>query len=322
MVIPHRPVDAAMDVDSPVKARVRALWLNKVRQRAGSFDEVHPLYFSLTGAEGRDIRELVNDGLVRLNSVGGIAEQDLRKCVAIENSPPAVARLQERFPGLKIVEKDVRSLVHAETPLAWPQGDERLLCAALVVNLDLPGALLIHLDEHLVASFPQIGWVGKIGQIQRSLAAYDAWTLCLTLNATPAWSEGEQQNIGQLITSNIDDHPPYRARVETALRIELRAVLGAAAPFLAVLANDDAQRLLCMLVPKLLAEALTPNGWAMTVEWCLFYEGGNGAPMVTFIVDLSRATPGPSMTTRLRAGMSDFTNGVSRIEENGNIQTI
>lgn len=123
------------------KVAVRNLWIESLSEAdLMTRPEDSPLYLTLPGREGADVRLLADRGLVQLNEVGGVAIDDAGKVVAVERNSEAVLELQSRFPGLKIFDQPIENLLHSINPVAWPTGRDRVWCRAKVVNLDLDGA--------------------------------------------------------------------------------------------------------------------------------------------------------------------------------------
>src|SRR4051812_16488834 len=102
---PKRDVDRAMSADRPPKITMRNLWADQFEaflEKHG--DEGFPIFATLSGAEAKDIRRLIERNLIRLTETGGIAESDMGKVVAIEHNSPAVLHLQKQFvSGLNIL---------------------------------------------------------------------------------------------------------------------------------------------------------------------------------------------------------------------------
>src|SRR5438552_3226931 len=101
-----------MKAERPAKGAMRGLWMEVATAYYQRFaEEKGPLYLTLSGGEGHEIRQLVEEGVITLTEVGGISVESQDKIVAVENSLIAVGTLQARFPGLKILRVDVKSLV-------------------------------------------------------------------------------------------------------------------------------------------------------------------------------------------------------------------
>ena len=92
----RRPVDRAMAQTRAEKQTMRKLWAQLVRRVAG-FSVPPAFYLTLPGANGLDIKELIDQGLITATEVGGIHGSDQDKLLAVEASPAAVLQLQRRF---------------------------------------------------------------------------------------------------------------------------------------------------------------------------------------------------------------------------------
>src|SRR5260221_8675457 len=127
-----RRVDRAMSANRPEKTAIRRLWLAQVRkydaELAGKPPEL--LLFTLAGAEGRDIQYLIDNRVLAVTEVGSLHPDSQGKVVAIENSRHAVADLQRRMPGLKIIFGAVQDVVHGSSPVRYPQGGHEEACRA------------------------------------------------------------------------------------------------------------------------------------------------------------------------------------------------
>ena len=97
-----RPVDQAMNQERAEKLAIRALWLEEVKSIAEQYpDSEVPWYLTLSGAEGRDIKLLIDEGLISLTEVGSIVEKDQHKVVAVENNNESVLQLQKKVRRIK-----------------------------------------------------------------------------------------------------------------------------------------------------------------------------------------------------------------------------
>src|SRR4051812_9831469 len=95
-----RSVDDAMAADRPQKSAVRGLWLEVAIHYSNAYsDDEYPLFLTLSGAEGRDIRLLIDHGLVEVTETGAIAAATKHRVIAVESSGRAAAELQKSFPG-------------------------------------------------------------------------------------------------------------------------------------------------------------------------------------------------------------------------------
>jgi hypothetical protein len=133
-----RAVDEAMAAERPEKATVRKLWVEEIARVNGTPDPGGvPLYLTTPGALGMDIALLVENGILELEENEAVKEPEKLRLVAIESSLLANAKLRKKFPGIRILETDLRSALKAENMMNFPEKPNRPLFRARVVNLDL-----------------------------------------------------------------------------------------------------------------------------------------------------------------------------------------
>ena len=181
-----RPVDQAMNEERAEKLTIRSLWLEEVKSIAKQYpDSEVPWYLTLSGAEGRDIKLLIDEGLISLTEVGSIDEKDRHKVVAVENNNAAILQLQKKFVGLRIKEAPFQSLIRGDGIFSWPEGKDEKYCRAHIVNLDLNNPLKGIPDNGSV-KFPILAWIRKLCEIHAKSPRND-WTLCLTLHGEVVW---------------------------------------------------------------------------------------------------------------------------------------
>ena len=152
-----RRVDDAMAADRPEKSTMRGLWVEEVQRLAGGDTDV-PLYLTMPGARGGDIQALIDAGIIDLTETNAVADPEKTRLVAVENSPQAIVELQRHFPGLKILQEPIESLLHSDKLTAWPEGEHKKFFRARVVNFDL--AVLsrgLHQTGPAVVSYPRPG---------------------------------------------------------------------------------------------------------------------------------------------------------------------
>ena len=278
-----RPVDLAMEEDRPEKRVIRNLWLDQVKdiaQENPSSDE--PLYLTLPGAEGLDIQLLIENKLISLTEVRSIAEADQGKIVAVESNNQAVLSLQKKFVGLKIKEVDFRSFIHSEGIFSWPEGEDERYCRARVVNLDLNSPLKAEIVEQKIV-FPVLEWIGKLCHIHAKPPRLN-WTLCLTLHGEVTWSKDVDQFTQKFLRDNLGREPDFDERCRNFFGADLYTkATGAECLHFDQLPREDQQKVIMVLVPKLIAGHVHNAGWRVKTEVNLRYGGGEHAPMVTWI---------------------------------------
>ncbi len=281
---PIRPVDLAMAENRPEKKAVRNLWLEEVRaiaqQNPGGNE---PWYLSLPGSEGLDIQMLIEDGLISLTEVNSIAEKDQGKVVAVESSNRAVAALQRKFVGLQIREVDFRSLIRAEGVFRWPEGDDEKFCRARVVNLDLNCPLEADIDDRNV-TFRVLAWIEKLCHIHAKPPRLD-WTLCLTLHGEIAWPEDANRYAQKFLRENLGREPFFDEGCRAFFGADLyEATTGEIAANFNDFDRTEQQKIVMVLVPKIISRLVHDKGWRVRTERNLRYGTGQHAPMVTWIV--------------------------------------
>lgn len=298
MIPTNRPIDIAMAEDRPEKRTVRALWIENLKIVAQRYPNSNvPWYLTLSGAEGRDIQLMIDNGLIRLTEVNSIAEEFLDKVVAVEYNNSAVASLTKKFVGLRIKEVNFTSLVRGTNLLAWPDGEDVKFCRAHVVNLDLDGALTAVTAEGQVI-FPIIEWIRKLCLIH-STPQHVNWTLFLTLHAEAQWSAEGNKFIKDFLSENMAREPRFATSCEGFLGIELfRQIITPGSMDFSSLIRLDQQKIIMVSVPKIIARLVHDHGWEVHTNHNLCYGNMPNAPMDTWILNFvwnGQATAQPDL---------------------------
>jgi hypothetical protein len=286
---------------------MRLLWLGEVQALSANAPETDdPWYLTLPGAEGKDIEVLVEAGLVELTETQSIAETDVYKVVAVEKNTRAVAALQRRFAGLRIKEVDFRSLIRAEGHFSWPDGDDERLCRARIVNLDLDAPLAAVIGETGIM-FPILAWIDKLFWIHSRPPALN-WTLCLTLHAALPWAPEVCQYASDFMRDNAGREPAFRDQCAAFLGDALFSrVTSTPAPDYTTMDFTQQQRVLMILVPKLIALHVHGKGWRVSTPHNISYGGGGQAPMASWII---RFTIDPEAAAQPDATYRDALRGI------------
>jgi hypothetical protein len=276
-----RPVDQAMAADRPEKGRVRSLWIEKLVAYDEEFPN-EPLYLSLTGAEGRDIKLLIEQGVIETTEIGAIAAHHVDRIAAVEYNLQSVASLQRLFPGLQIFNQPFQSVIKGELLTRYPDGRHEKFCRARVINLDLNG-ILATADEP--GSFPILAWIQKLGEMHARRPRVE-WCLCLTLHGELNWDADTSGIVQQFLQENFKHSAEFAERSRAVLGDELYDSIVAANPCdFASLEREQQQRLLLVFVPKKIAQLLSGQAWRMVVPANLRYGQPEHAPMVTWIME-------------------------------------
>lgn len=284
----ERPVDTAMRLERPEKQAVRNLWLEELRQfDTGPGEDDVPLYLTLPGAAGLDIKLLVDNDMIELTENGAISPRSMKRVVAIESDKLAAKTLQSKYPGLKIVEQNFASLVAGESLLSYPKGgsQEKKWCCARVVNLDLTSSLNAQLANG-VAIFPVLIWIQKIAQLHASVKPEEDWCLCLTLNGNITWTPEVSAGIVEYLLQNFDRSEAFAASCRSHFgEVLYRAITEGLPLGASTLSAEEQQKLLMVFVPKKIGQLVYNQNWKVRTAWNLRYGGEPGvAPMVTWIL--------------------------------------
>jgi hypothetical protein len=278
-----RRVDDAMAAERPEKRTMRALWVEEVERLADGDSEV-PLYLTMPGARGGDIQALIDADIVNLTETSALADPEKTRLVAVENSPQAIVELQRHFPGLKILQEPIESLLHSDKLTAWPEGEHKKFFRARVVNFDLQCSLEASIKQGQLW-FPTLALVRKLA-ILHAEPALD-WTLCLTLHGQVNWDSTSAEKACQFLATNFEKDATFAAHAKTMLgKTAFDAICeDPSSVHLSEFAPIDQQRLLMVLVPKKIAFDAHTHGWCVdTVENVRYGGSEERAPMVSWIL--------------------------------------
>jgi hypothetical protein len=263
-----------------------------------------PLYLTLPGSQGLDIKLLIETGLIDSTEVGGIALHHLQKVVAVESGPQAVEHLQGEIPGLWILETNVKNLIRGHSPLTWPDtADERRACRSLVVNLDFNASVGEPEGEHSL-DLPVLKTIAKIVQMHAIDPAVPEWTLLLTLNSFTAWQAQTWVALISVIHENLREVPSFRSAALTFLGPQIVSDIESGVdPGPTVPAHNDLRRSLLMaFIPKRVADVARLHGWAVDIRRNVAYPGGGPeTTMLSWVIRFrwdQRAAEAPIETYR------------------------
>jgi len=316
-----RPVDRAMFEDRPQKRAVRTLWLEELKRITYRAEDGVPLYLTLPGAEGKDIELLALHGLISLTDVHGIAATDRFKVIAVESSPRAALRLQEKFPGLKIIEARIQDILRGDSPTKWPDKREEILCRARVINLDVDEPVEAHLADESVM-FPLLERVRKLALLHAQAHPLD-WLLLLSAHGEILWDEAVSLDVQEFLAENCAREAEFRVGLANQLGDKLvKEIEEGKAGTLSLLSQELQQRLLLSFVPKKIVALVQNQCWRVEALWNYYYGGRNrDAPIATWAIAFHvdrRASSRPD--TLYREGLRSVFRRVGRIAEDGTIQ--
>ncbi|MEU8215668.1 hypothetical protein AB0C47_07865 [Micromonospora taraxaci] len=276
-----RPIDSAMAAIRPAKQTIRAKWLDVCQQwRLQSRHE--PLYVTLPGSDGYDISMLIEAGLIPILENRAIADGAAGLVVAVERDVMAASRLRQKFPGLKVVPKDIGEELRIAKPIADLSKEAKQYGRGLVINLDFNQPLIVQNNQ-----YPVLELVGRLGDLHRHPSPQD-WTLLLTLNADPgAWPHDVCSRHARTLIEVMSTEHGLDAWWQK--HGEELGPIGDGSKSFSDWSDDQQQCMLLTLMPLLLLGRLAATGWDVAVRWAAVYgERGSGhAPMVTWVVDIN-----------------------------------
>ena len=305
-----------MKIVRPAKDAIRARWLAIIQEIENS-DSAYPTYLTLAGAAGHDVQMLIDEGIIRQLESGAISDDTAHVCVAIENGLKASMDLKKRFPGLKVINQDIRGVLHGDSLVKYPERpQDQRICQAHIVNLDLQQTLnALTLGNELV--FPVIRWIEKLGNLHLE-APHSVWHLLLTLNATIDWDAAALSRIRTILERNAKEHAAFLANCERTVGTDLlQRVFNDITFDVGHISLPERQRMLLAAVPKLLIERLVRQDWAVVTVLNAEYGGSGGAPMVTYIFRFERDTGVPPMNTLYQDAVCQCLKNPQRVNEDG-----
>lgn len=280
-----RPVDVAMSAERPEKAVIRQFWLDVIRAADTISKERRvPLYFTLCGAEARDIQMLIEDGLIQLTETGAISSESLYRVVAIERNREALLQIKRLFPGIT-TRGNLDELLRGSNPIRFPVGEDVSLCRAVVVNLDLNEIFDAQEDEQGI-TFSLLTRVKKLCQIHAVRPRID-WWLCLTLHGEIRWSASVCEAIQDFLLENFRQDASFSAAVRQFLGEQFfNEIMGEDGVSFVDLDTVSQQRILMIVVPKKIAQSVNADGWKVRTTKNVRYGGTvRRAPMVSWVLE-------------------------------------
>ena len=291
---------------------MRGFWLEEAKAYSERYpDDTYPLFLTLPGPAAHDVRLLINQGLLELTESGAVAEDQQFRVVCIERDGMAVAELNRRFPGMKIIEGTVEDLLAWQSQFAWPPRRDRRLFRARVVNLDLDNALVARPADGLVV-FPVIEVIRKLLELH-STPPRLRWTLCLTLHGEIPWRGEVAESAQAFVRENLGRDGEFRVHATRALTQDFVERLVAANTIdFRDLHREEQQRFLMVFVPKKIAQVVQNLGWRLVTKHNFRYGTPPSAPMAAWILEFIPAaslisTPDTGYREALQGIFSNFT---------------
>jgi hypothetical protein len=278
-----------MAQERPEKQTVRGLWVEEVKRvdAVGGPDDV-PLYLTTPGEYGLDIQALIDAGIIERTETQAVADPERLRVVALESSPIAYVAFCRRFPGVKAIQTDLKSLLQSESLFRWPGKDSRSVFRARVVNLDLNCALDATVESGQLA-FPTLALVRKVGILHGEPNPLD-WTLCLTLHGELNWDTAGAEKACRFLADNFGRDTTFADDACEALGKDLfdRILADPSAASKRSFSPAEQQAMLMVIVPKQIAFDAHKFGWSVDTVQNLRYGGGHGrGRMVTWVLRFS-----------------------------------
>lgn len=282
-----RKIDVAMAEERLAKSTVRQFWLEQALffDREYPDDDV-PLYLTLSGAEGRDIKLLAENDVIELTEIGGIAAESQQRVVAIEMNPQAVLSLQKELPGLQIIEQNFANMIAGESLLSFPTNQRDINgCCAKIINLDLQGPLNCR-NEKGGLVFPLFNWIEKVSRLHAAKKAEEDWCLCLTLNSSINQPDLLGVYIQDFLKENYRSSLTFKDSCGDLLGDMIQDAILSDTPLdLTQLSAEEKQKILMIFVPKKISRIVHGHNWHVKTLQNYYYGGTEGqAPMVTWVL--------------------------------------
>ncbi len=276
-----RDIDIAMAETRPAKQAIRLKWLEVCKEwRTKSNHE--PLYVTLPGSDGYDIAMLIEAGLLEVLENNAVADNAAGLVVAVEKDMVAAGALRARFPGLKVVPKDIGEELKIQRPIVDLSKDAKKYGCGLVINLDFNQPLLVANNGH-----PVLELVDRLSDIHKYPAVQD-WTLLLTLNTnTDGWPPNvcvrHAKTLVEILAAEAEFYGWWQKYCGDLGPVEDGEMVFSAWP------AKQQQCLILALVPLLVLRRLAATGWDTTVRSGAIYgeRDAGQAAMCTWILDVS-----------------------------------
>lgn len=316
----RRPIDRAMAEERLEKATIREIWLKfiqSVPQKNANQD--HPLYVTLSGAEGKDIEGLVHHGILKKTENGAISADDEWKVVAIEKNGPAATKLRKKFPGLKVIHDDVLELIGGTSETSFPEdrSDDSKLWLADVINLDYNSTFSGSIQNGR-GLFSVAQTLKKIATIQHQYGK-QSWCLLVTLNATLNLEDDCWGEIQRILNDNFNSVEEFREAFSKLVPLSADSEINSDI-LEEIKGNCDLQqKLLMAFLPKIFAQKIRDYRWKFDVEHALVY-GDNSyrqARMASWIICLKKPESPITDEACYQKNVKDIMKNCSKIESTG-----
>lgn len=274
--------------ERPAKTTIRAQWLQIIKEYEKYWSPDEVLYTTLCGAEALDIRMMMAGGLIKVTEVGGIADSDKGKVVAVEAGLDALAQLRQSIPGLRVIDQRIDSIVGGNNdPNNFPGKKKRDAARARVINLDFNCSLTLDHDVRRGFAHPNLETVRKLAALHGNPDIRDPWCLLLTFQAEITWSISTQREVFRYLSGNASEHHGFGSQLRSLYGDELFDLITGGQPFdISKHTRQTQQLLLSAFVAKRVVHLASTSGWKVRTRANWRYGGEDStAPMCTWMFD-------------------------------------
>jgi hypothetical protein len=140
------------------------------------------------------------------------------------------------------------------------------------------------------------------------------------LHGQVRWPPNVNRWLKSFLEENFQREPIFNENCVRFLGNPVLNEINKADPNFSILERNNQQKLLMIIVPKIISNLVHNEGWETKTEYNLFYDGANGAPMVTWIVKfLLRENATAIPDTIYRTALRDIFIRIGNVAADGNI---
>lgn len=305
-MISQRPIDKAMFCNQPEKNFMRRLWVDEIQKiEEDGYNENFPLYLTMPGITGGELELLLERGILNRTETGAICEEDFHKIVALESSSNVQVELRRKYPGLNILQMPVQSLIRGDNQRKFPDNKNEInYCKARVINLDLNEPIGVE-ESRDELSISVIQWIKKFCVFHKE-AEID-WSLYLTLHGDLIWNSNVNTQVIKFLVDNCNNDEEFKSLLKSHLGDDITQSIFDGQIDFTTIDRGEKQKVAMVLIPKLLVKFAVNEGWIIETILNYAYEGGNGAPMVTWIFKFHLDNEATSRS------LTEYINGIRNI---------
>lgn len=318
----NRPIDSSMAINRPEKIKIREEWGNIALTELSMLSGKHrPLYVTLSGAEGKDIEVLIQNGVLKRTENGAISSDDQWKVIAIEKNGPAASELRSKYPGLDIRNDDVINLIHGCSETSFPnRGDDNFnLWTAQIINLDYNSRFEGKLENGR-GLYEIAQTLKKISAIQHEMKN-SRWSILLTLNANIELTQSCWSEVKQTLNDNLTSVDKFKEDFSKILPLDAGGRVNC--DLLCKIKTDATlqQKLIVALVPKFFMQKIRDHRWEVS-EIKSFVYGNNTsgrARMSSWVITLQKPDQVKSDDQCYSENVSKILSNCFQIQDDGTL---